>query len=154
MIREREELEVQYKRSVEDIEAKHRRELLDLEAKHLLVQGKLKEELQRVKEMFQKEQTAHAVSEGKLEVQTANVHISMKAPKNQTNIYLANVTPELGELLADKIGMEEFWLGQRGIARKLRSLEDADGKKYYEVKDENRAKLQIVLGGKKVRDRY
>ena len=112
------------------------------------------------------EQTAHEVTRGKLEIQTDNVNKAVSAPRtvvnhvapqttiNNTtnNLYIADLTPDLGQRLAGRIGHEQFWQGQVGIARQLRCLTDQAGNKHYRVKDENRGKFEVNVSGSIERD--
>jgi len=94
-------------------------------------------------------ETKLLVSEAKLELQTANV---AKQTTNNITLNLAELTPELGLLLAEKITQKEFWEGQRAIGRALRDLRDPEDRPFYAVKDENRAKYEVRQGEAMVRD--
>lgn len=115
---------------------------------------------------LREERIAHEVTKGKLEVQTETAHRAMSAPRtvvnnvapqttiNNTtnNVYIANLTTDIGKKLACRIGHEQFWQGQIGIARELRCLTDAAGNKCYRVKDENRGKFEVNVEGEIERD--
>ena len=126
----------------QELESKHQAELEELRLKYeLRIEGLEKELL---------------VCNAQLAVQAENVKASIGTTNNQTNnytiFYLGELTPEVGLLLADKIGTEQFWAGQRGIGRAFRDLRDAEGRKFFEVKDEQRKKYEVREGEQTLRD--
>jgi len=117
---------------------------------------------------LEKERSLHEITKGKLEMQTENVYNAVTAPRttfvnevgsrptfnNTTNNHLvvANLTPELGKQLAQRLGERQFWEGQVGIARELRGITDEKGNKHFRVKDESRGKFEVNVKGKLIGD--
>ena len=118
------------------LEAQHAKELEELRACHANKLAELQEE--------------NKILRAKLDLQTEN--LSRIRSNNVTVNCLGELTPEVGLLLAKKITEEIFWGGQREIGLALRDLRSDEDKPFYNVKDENRFKLEIRRGDEKVRD--
>lgn len=174
-LREQHENELQQVQDLHDLKVKKLTEVHELKIAKLVAgnedlhdrmkkllnraEAKRKKDVTETQKLLDAEKNLHAVTLGKLELQTETVHKAVEAPRttvnnttNNANFYLANFTQDVGNLLADNITQEEFWGGQRQIAKKFKSLKDNSGNSFYRVKDENRGKFEISMNGELTRD--
>lgn len=123
----------------------------ELEARDTQLQD-LKEahaqELQKLRDLHMEE---------KVELLKGLCEKSASAPTSISNVTNNNINlKDLNELeevqVAGLLTVADFYNGQRGVAGALRRAALDDGQPWHHIKDENRGKIEVLIGGKKIRD--
>jgi hypothetical protein len=123
------------------LDTAHAQELKSVQVSHA-------KELQQLRE-------EHIHMEEKVELLKGLCEKNASAPTNISNVTNINLK-DLNDLedfqILGRLTREDFWEGQRGMADVVLRASLEDDLRWHHTRDENRGKVEVNVGGKKMRD--